>query len=153
MVGNGSSLQASEKPVLIWNEAQRVGDWAKARIPYVYDWSHGYRAIGMERHGTLCAAVIFDYYTIEDIAMHVASEGRNWLTRSFLRAGFGYPFIQLKVRRVTGYVALRNIPSRRLVQHLGFRLEGVKKDALRDDDLCIYGMTRRECRFIGGPSG
>ena len=125
-----------------------MGEWAKDRIGYVENWGEWYQAIGLERRGVLIAGCVFNFYTGSDISVHIASDSRRWATHEFLRACFGYPFHQLKVRRLTGYVPSKNAAARKLDEHLGFRLEGVKRDALPDDDLCIYGMTRAECRWL-----
>lgn len=81
--------------------------------------------------------------------MHIAAiAGSRWLTKSFLKAAFAYPFNQLKVNRVTGYVPAKNMAARRLDLHLGFKVEGVMRKALADDDVIVMGMLREECRFL-----
>jgi hypothetical protein len=107
------------------------------------------RAFGVERDGTLCAVVVYDCFSECDCNMHVASDGsRTWLTRSVLRYAFGYPFIELKLRRVTALIPAKKLDVMQFNQNLGFRLEGHCPDAMPDDDIYIRGMTRKECRFI-----
>lgn len=134
---------------IVWDERERFGDWARERIGHVTDWGNGYQCIGLEEDGEPLAAVVFNWATTYDIAMHVAAvPGKQWLTRGFLRACFGYAFIQLGKNRVTGYVPSKNQAAIDFDQHLGFRYEGILREALKDDSVIILGMLRRECRWV-----
>jgi len=110
------------------------------------------RAIGLERGGKLVAGVVYEGYTGHNIWMHVAAEpGSHWLTRDFLRAAFTYPFVQLGVDRVSGYVDASNAAARRFDEHLGFREEAVLKGAARDGgDVILYVMWKKDCRYHHG---
>ena len=135
--------------MILWDQRERCGDWAKQYIPYVDSWGEWYQAIGLERDGELQAVVVYNHYTKFDIAIHIAAiEGKRWMTRQFLKAGFSYPFVQLGVQRVTGYVPSRNLLAQHFDEHLGFRREGVLRHALPTEDLIVYGMLRSECRWL-----
>jgi RimJ/RimL family protein N-acetyltransferase len=152
MGGNGSSLQAGQQSVLriIHDDRERCGEWAIEHLDYVTTWGTEYECLGLERDGELVAVVVYNFYTGNDIAMHIASDGsRRWLCKSFLHAGFHYPFVKLGVRRVTGYVPANNEIALKFDTHLGFRYEGTLRDALPDCDVHILGMLRRECRWLG----
>ena len=105
-------------------------------------------SIGMLKDGKLIGGVVFNQYTGTGVSMHVAGE-KGWLNREFLRAAFRYPFDQLGCRRVTGLVRTDNLEAQRFDEHLGFKREGLIREG--DDDGCdliLYGMLRRECRWI-----
>lgn len=107
------------------------------------------RAFGVKRRGQLCAVVVYDCFSECDCNMHVASDGSHtWLTRNVLLHAFGYPFIELKLRRVTALIPAKKTHAMKFNEKLGFRLEGHCPDAMPDDDIYIRGMTRKECRFI-----
>jgi RimJ/RimL family protein N-acetyltransferase len=143
-----STSTAASSARIVWNERERVAEWARQRIPHIRSWGEWYQAIGLER-GALCAAVVYNLYSDADIAIHIASDGsRKWLNRAFLKVAFGYPFNQLKVRRLTGLVPARNVAAQAFDEHLGFRREGVIRHGMPDDDVILYGMLRAECRFI-----
>jgi len=115
----------------------------------VTDWGERYQAIGLERDGEIAAAVIFNLYSGADVAMHVAAvPGRRWLVREYIKACFGYPFLQLGVRRISGFVPAKNLEARRFDEHLGFKYEGIMRHALPDDDVIVYGMIREHCRWL-----
>lgn len=106
-----------------------------------------YTALGLMRNGELVAGVVYNFYTGTNICMHIgAKPGRMWLNREFLHAAFDYPFNELGCRRVTGLVPKKNKDARRFDEHLGFKLEGCMRQALADDDMLIYGMTRKDAQ-------
>lgn len=134
---------------IVLDERERFAEFAKTRIPHIDSWGEWYQAIGLERDGEPIAAVVYNYYSRCDIAMHVAAvPGRRWMTRAYLQAVFQYPFLQLKVNRVSGYVPAKNWDVQRFDEHLGFIREGVMRKALEDDDVIVYGMLKEECRFL-----
>ena len=134
---------------VVWDQAQRVGTWVCERLNCVFDAGVS-TAIGMESNGELIGGVVFDNFRHGSIAMHVASNGGNGLTREFLRAVFGYCFIQMGVNKVIGLVDSTNLHARKFDENLGFVLEAVIKDAAKDGDILIYTMTRTQCRFLTG---
>lgn len=142
---------------VVYGHDAAVAAWVAARVPGGLDTTDSC-AIGLEKDGDLKAGVVYNGHVEgNSIQMHVAAvPGRRWLTRSFLRAAFRYPFLQLGLRRVTLLIPARNIPSRRFAQGLGFQLEGIAREgASPTEDLCIYGMLARECRWTQepGPNG
>lgn len=115
-------------------------------MPDYIGWSGPYQAIGYEVAGELKGGVVFTQYTVTNITLTTVLEAP--LTRRFLRAVFYYPFLQLQVRRVTALINSRNRASRKLVEKAGFVKEGRLRDAAVDDDVIVYGMLKRECRWI-----
>ena len=105
--------------------------------------------LGMLTDGKLIAGCVFNFYTGSGICMNVAASEKGWLNRAFLRAAFGYPFRQLNCRRVTGLVRTDNVDAQRFDEALGFKREGLLRQA--DDDGCdliVYGMLKSECRWL-----
>jgi len=125
-----------------------LGKWALDRIPYSTTWNE-FRAIGLIDEVQILAVVIYNDFYEAGCAIHIAgSPGRRWLTRDFLFAAFDYPFNHCKYRRLTGYVASKNLEAQRLDEHLGFKREGYLREMLIDDDVIVYGMLKSECRFL-----
>lgn len=127
----------------------RIAQWVTERIgmPLAIDM----QCVGLEQDGELIAGVIFNTFTGPAIWAHVAAvPGRHWLTRDFLRAAFAYPFLQLGVDQVLGWVESTNTEARRFDEHLGFRHETTIRGAGRGGcDVLIYVMRNEDCRFIG----
>jgi RimJ/RimL family protein N-acetyltransferase len=104
--------------------------------------------IGREKDGELVAVVGYDNYTGTSIEMHVASKGDYWMTKSFLRAAFDYPFNVCNCKVVIGVVSSESKEALRLGHHLGFKTQTVIEDAHPDGALHILVMRRKDCRWL-----
>ena len=106
-------------------------------------------AIGWRESGSLRAVTLYDGFSECDCNIHIASDGSgNWLRRAFLIASFMHPFVQWRLRRVTGLVPAKNKDALLFDLHLGFKQEGYLHQALPDDDLYVLGMLKENCRYI-----
>lgn len=86
----------------------------------------------------------------QNIAVHCAAhKGAFWCVPDVLSHVFGYPFLQLGTRRITAPIGAKNYAACSTAEKLGFKLEGRMREADRAGaDVLIYGMLRRECRWI-----
>ena len=110
----------------------------------------GMKGLGLERDGELVAGVLYEGFNGRNVWMHVAADpSKKWMTREFLRYCFEYPFDELQVDRVSGYVAASNAQARQFDEHLGFKHEATLQGAAADGgDVLIYAMRRDDCRFL-----
>ena len=125
-----------------------VSRWVSARIPGDEDFPPNSPTIGLEENGRLIGGVVYTSLG-GGLCMNVAGEGKGWITRAFIRAAFEYPFVQLGLNRVCGLVRTDNLEAQRFDEKLGFKREGLLRQA--DDDGCdliLYGMLKSECRWI-----
>ncbi|SMG01907.1 conserved phage protein [Burkholderia singularis] len=106
--------------------------------------------IGLENDGDIVAGVLYQGHNGPNVLMHFACRGsRHLITRAFVCAAFMYPFQVLGCNRVTGLVRADNDGAQRLGEHLGFVREGVMREGAGDGtNFVLYGMLRRECRFL-----
>jgi RimJ/RimL family protein N-acetyltransferase len=102
--------------------------------------------IGYERNGTIVQGVVFTDYSGANIQIHIACDSAHSFYPTFIAAAMDYPFRQLGCRRITAFIASRNLASQRLAEHFGGVREGVLTDALDDDDLIVYGLLRRNAQ-------
>jgi RimJ/RimL family protein N-acetyltransferase len=135
---------------IVWDEPERVMRFVADRVGESE--LFGYSAIGLERDGELVAGVLYEQHNGPNVMMHVASDGsRHWMTPAYMAACFRYPFLQLGVNRVSGLVRADNKDAQRFDEALGFKAEGVLREAASDGaDLILYGMLKRECRYLDG---
>ena len=67
------------------------------------------------------------------------------------RAVLGFAFERMQVHRVEAQTLAENLRSVRLLENLGFRREGTRRECVRDDhgtchDLTLYGLLAHEWR-------
>lgn len=133
---------------LIYGEEDRLLPWALERIGIEAFRRDAY-SLGLEREGELVAVVVYDGFSRCDCNMHLASDGSGkWMNKAILAASFAYPFIQLRLNRVTGLVPAKNDEALKLNEHLGFVREGLCPKALPDDDMVVMGLLRENCRWV-----
>jgi len=146
--------------ILILDSHEAVAEWVRRLLPETT--LRPCTAIGVvDGQGRPVAGVLYhrlDHEAIPSphIEMTIASTNPRWCTRGVLSALFGYPFNQLKARRVTAIIARRNKRARKFVVRLGFQLEGTLRrgwaarsgDKAVVDAACIYAMFPDRCRWI-----
>lgn len=105
--------------------------------------------IGWERDGKIVAGVAYADWNGVNFQCHIASDrSRKWLTRTYLRTIFDYPFNQANAKRITVCVGQGNADSVNFVEHLSFKLETTLSRAHPTGDLLVYRMFREECKWI-----
>lgn len=104
--------------------------------------------IGWQRGNDLVAGVVYNGYNGVNINMHVAANGRHWMTRQYLWTCFDYPFNQAGVQRITGLVGEGNIAAQRFDEHLGFELETTLERSHPTGKTLVYRMFREQCKWI-----
>lgn len=132
---------------LIYGQDERLVSWAESVIGVKF--RPDSKAIGWGDDDDIRAVAVFDDFSECDCNMHLATRNTGHdLSRSFFVAAFSFPFVQLKLNRVTGMVPTKNKKAFNLNIKMGFVLEGIARKAIINDDLYILGMLREECRFI-----
>lgn len=124
--------------------------WADSRIPGDDHFPDNAPCMGVIRNGKIRAVAVFTQYTGNGICMNIASDGSGrWLTKSYLKCVFEFPFVYLGCRRVTGLVRVDNKAAQRFDEHLGFKKEGIIREGDDDGtDLILYGMLKHECKWL-----
>lgn len=130
--------------------------YVQSRIPHMDDGFGPCVALGVVRRGILVGGVVYHGYRPADgdVMVSIAFERPDWCLPQTMRALFAYPFNELNCGRMTAVVARKNKRSRKLVEGLGFKLEGVARKAFgRRDDAMLYGLLKSECRFLRNTDG
>jgi RimJ/RimL family protein N-acetyltransferase len=133
---------------LVYGHDAVIAEWVRARAPHADNGFEKYTAIGVEHAGEIVAGCVYNEYRGHSMHVSIASATPRWATRKTLRAFFGYPFLQLQVKRLTAYTGKSMSSVRRFLERLGFVQEGVLRSGFADDDCVVYGMLREECRWI-----
>jgi len=126
----------------------RVFGFVQQHVP-IYA-TGGMQGLGLEKNGELVAGVLYEGFNGVNAWMHVgATPGKRWMTKTFLRAAFVYPFVQLGCKRVSGYVEASNMVAREFDEHLGFKQEAVLRGAASDGgDVILYVMRKEDCPYV-----
>ncbi|MDQ0135677.1 RimJ/RimL family protein N-acetyltransferase [Neorhizobium galegae] len=134
---------------VVYEQKQEMIAWAEARIEGC-KFRDDAKAIGIRSDGEFIGVVVFDNFSPNGCWISVASDGsRRWLTREFILRVFAYPFIQCGYHRVGAFVSVNNAASLAFCEGFGWNREGVLREAGHaGEDLVIYGMLRRECRWL-----
>ena len=119
--------------------AIRVQEKLSARTMWRYP-----NTIGIKKDDELIAGLVYHDATARNIQISMASTSPLWCTKKTLRYIFGYPFLQLKVARVTVCTHADNEKMRSLALRLGFQQEGILRDGYEDGDMIVYGMLAKE---------
>lgn len=132
----------------IIGDVTRVLEFVRTVMPMNY--VEHMKGLGLERDGELVAGVLYEGYNGQNVWMHVAAvPGGKWMTRDYLRYSFHYPFNEMGVKRISGYVNASNMAARRLDEHLGFKPEATLTGAAPDGgDVILYAMWRKDCRYV-----
>lgn len=132
-------------------DKQSVSQFVAERIPFIGtpDRFGFHVSIGHYEEGKLICGVVYNNYRDdEDIDMNIAADSPKWATRANIRKFFEYPFYQLRLNRVSANVLEDNVKCRRLVEGVGFKYEGTKRNALMGKDVILYGMLKSECFWL-----
>ena len=126
----------------------RVYDFVSQFMPMAM--VSGMKGIGLEKDGELIAGALYEGFNGQNVWAHLAGKpGKRWMNREFLWYGFHYPFNEMGVKRISGYVNASNTEARRLNEHFGYQEEARLKGAAPDGgDVILYVMWRENCRFL-----
>lgn len=99
--------------------------------------------------GKIAGGFAFRNYRGHDVEINLAIDDPRAFSRSVPRMVFGYIFDQLGCARCTALVRRGNKRSRRLIEGMGFVLEGkARRGYDGKQDMMIYGMLKEECRWL-----
>lgn len=125
-------------------------EWAGEKIKAKFDpkectW------ISNIKDGEIQAVVVYARVTGSNCDMSVVSNGsKRWFDRTGGKAWFGYPFNQLKVRRVSAVIPVENKDSINACEKLGFVREGTLSHWFGDTDGYLYCLLKENCKWIKG---
>jgi RimJ/RimL family protein N-acetyltransferase len=88
--------------------------------------------------------------TDTNASIHVAFANKHALKRVFIHAVFEFAFVQLGLKRLTGYVEVDNTDALIFDQHLGFELEHTIHDGSANGDVHMLVMWASKCRWLRG---
>ena len=106
------------------------------------------RAIGIASSNKFLGGVVYHKLANENVEMTIATQSPRWSTRAHIRDLFAYPFVSLKVGRISTIVTSNNQRAIDMNARLGFVREGVLREFFKPHDAVVFGMLQNECRWI-----
>ena len=131
----------------IFGQDEILTRWLIDKVPHMEGMPEKARAIGItDSDGRLIAVGVYYNWSerFKSIEFAGASITPKWMSREVLSVLFKYPFVQLGCERLTLVIPRRNRRARRVIEGLGFVLEGKARKGFLDDDAMIYGILREE---------
>lgn len=130
-----------------------VADFVAKGLGLTVDEFAPFTAIGFSRNGKLVAGVVYNnfkrYSAGSDIQFTAYSEDPRWLSKKNLYTIFAYPYLQLGCVRTTAVTGRANKRTRKLLEGVGYRLEGVHPKGLDGKQTAVsYGMLKENCRWL-----
>lgn len=114
--------------------------WVVDRIPHVEAFAEPYTAVGVVRDGEVLAGAIYNNFYPPDIHVGFASSSPRWATKETIRVLLGWPF-DAGCERITVLVKKSDQKTRRFVERLGFKMEGVHPKAFSGGSTGLsYGL-------------
>ena len=111
-----------------------------------------YTHIGYYDGDKIVGGTIFSHYDGFNIWMHLALDNPRAMRRSYAKQVFEYCFYTCKCVRITAMTKPTNVRCIKLIESAGFKKEGrirkVIKENLQYSDGLIYGLLRKECRYL-----
>lgn len=132
--------------IVTGDRREEAAAWLAERIPWLTI-GELYSTIALIDGDRIVAAVMYDGFALPGVEAHIAIEARP--TQHFLGEIFRYPFLTLGCERITCRIASDNVRSIELCYRMGFTREGCLREVLPGLDVYIYGLLRRECRWLG----
>jgi RimJ/RimL family protein N-acetyltransferase len=133
---------------VLLNQDQAVVQWMGEEMGHHFEAPRAIAAV--DDSGLPLGAVAFHNFTGRDIVISAVASDKHWLTRSMLKVLAMYVFDQLGCVRVTAIVAKSNKHTRKIMERLGFKVEGHMRQMVRDTEpAIIYGLLKNEWRFGG----
>lgn len=134
----------------LFNHDAVVAQYVIARVPEARLVPGAFTSLGItdNQHNLICGLVFFNWRPW-DVELGIAADSPRWCTRGVLKTIFQYCFNSLGVERVTGMQAASNVRAHKLVEGVGFKLEGVLRMGwYGKEDAWIYGMLKSECPWL-----
>jgi RimJ/RimL family protein N-acetyltransferase len=130
-----------------------VADFVAKGVRMKIDDFAPFTAIGFAHEGKLIAGIIYaNYRKYEhgaDIQLTAYSESPRWLNKKNLYKIFEYPYIQLGCVRTTAVTGRANKRTRKLLEGVGYRLEGAHPKGLDGKQTAMsYGMLKEDCKWL-----
>jgi len=137
---------------IVWGHDAQVAAWVAKQLDES-DFGNC-RAAAIVAEGNLVGGIVFNSYRPlrhgNDMHLVIATISPKWCSRGVLREIFDYVFNRAGCVRATAITARGNKKARKMLEGLGFKLEGTHPRAFDGRQAAVsYGMMKEHCRWLG----
>ena len=122
-------------------------EWARNKLK-LEEKPEFFRAMAaVDKDENFVCVVVFTNFTSRNVDVNIAMETKKMRPKGTIimfNDVFSFVFDKLHIKRVTGLTAGKNAKARNIIEHFGFKLEGIMREALPNDDLHVYGFLADE---------
>ena len=123
-----------------------VARWVATRLPDDVQFDASDKSVGIAKDDKLIAAAVYHDHLpdVRNCQVSFASAGPGWASKRTVAALLSPAFVEMGCIRITALIRKKNKPSRKLVEGLGFKLEGTLRKQFLTDSMCVYGLLKWE---------
>lgn len=120
-------------------EVPQLLDWISERIGE--EVVEGY-PVAVIRDNEIAAVACYHQLRGLNCEMSLAADDPRWISKKVVQFLLWFPFYHFDVNRITAMTKKKNKRARKLIEGVGFKLEGRMRDVYEDDDAIVYGLTK-----------
>lgn len=132
---------------VLYGHTEFVRGWVRERIPSMQAAEFGpSTALGVMDGQRLIAGLVYHDWQpwFKSIQLSCAAVHPKWASRRILAEVFAYPFHQLGVNRIVAVTETDNHKTRRILEGIGYTLEGIGVKAFGEKDAASYRLLKDE---------
>lgn len=127
---------------------EEAEQWARKKLGLEHA-PEFFRAMSaVDAAGEFMCVVVMTNFSSTNVDINIAMDGKKMrpkATIEMFNEVFSFLFDRLHVKRATGLTSSDNKSAQRIIEHFGFKLEGVmRKAAACGHDLMVYGFLAEE---------
>lgn len=146
-----AETREKRRELIVSEPSMVLYDWLDKRISLA--WSTDFRAVGRVVDKKLVGVVGYNGFNNASCQMHMAGDGKHWITRELLHRAFELPFETWGLQMVIGLVPSGNVDALVIDKKLGFKEIASIQGAHPDGALHVLVMRKEECRWLRGKHG
>ena len=123
---------------------ENAEQWARQKLGLDSEPSFFRAMSAVDNEGEYVCVVVFTGFSSINIDINIAMNGKKLTPKGTIQMFnevFSFCFEQLGVQRVTGLTGMSNEKAKNIIEHFGFKLEGVMRKAMpHGEDMVVYGF-------------
>lgn len=130
---------------LCWEPQAVLRRMAQLKVPGMREIDDKTVVASVGRRALIC----FNAFRWANMAISVSADNPNWINPQVLNEISRYVFVDNDCRRLEAQTEVENRRCRRLLKGLGFKQEGILRNAsYNQNDMVLFSLLKEECAFL-----